>query len=72
MHSNNDLRASNQLSSPYIMHNTPSQRSRVQYASIRFEKKEQAVPGAKTHKVFKSAVSTFDNEDENGYLRLMQ
>ena len=44
-------------------------RGRVQYASIRFENKKK---GDKVFKVSKQTTSSVDNEDENGYLQLVQ
>ena len=66
-----DVQAANHLSSPY----TEIPRGRgVQYASLRFDKKKQVTPAARNpaskHKPA-VAVNILEDEDENGYLRLM-
>ena len=65
-----EVQAANHLSSPYT--EIPRGR-RVQYASIRFDKKKQVTPAARNpvskHKP--AAVNILQNEYENGYLRLV-
>ena len=62
-----EVQAANHLSSPYT--EIPRGR-RVQYASIRFDKKKQVTQAARNPaNKYKSAA--VENEDENGYLRLM-